>query len=275
MKKTDEPVFKPRKHPRLWQSYLCWDELKKLRVRHMNRLSAIEAGKSDMDADLEHIFLEITHLNALVDPQTKADRAISVETRLLEEGAKLGDIWTWVTGIRGLGEGGLAVQLLAQIDDIAKFDTVSKLWRFAGYACIDGQREVNKAGEKSHFNRTLKSLMYLVVDSFVKQRTPVYRDLYDAEKVRQRKLHPIALCKECGAECNKKENAAGQTIWRCPENGKHAIMFNDAHVNNRAYRKVAKIFLQHLWIKWREFEGLPTGEPYVQAVLGHTHIVVP
>jgi len=38
---------------------------------------------------------------------------------------------------------------------------------------------------------------------------------------------------------------------------------------------MGKIFLAHLWVKWREFEGLPVSQPYVQAILGHTHIIEP
>jgi fatty-acid desaturase len=60
---TDEvidarPDPKPRKHPQLWQSYLLWDELMKMRQRHNLRISSAERGKSQMDVVLEQNFIE-------------------------------------------------------------------------------------------------------------------------------------------------------------------------------------------------------------------------
>jgi hypothetical protein len=36
---------------------------------------------------------------------------------------------------------------------------------------------------------------------------------------------------------------------------------------------MVKIFLQHLWVTWRQLEGLPISEPYVQAIMGHANII--
>lgn len=240
---TDQrPDPKPRKNMMLWQAYLQWDELVEMRKRHNLRLSSIEAGKSNMNPGIEKRFLEHTNLDDLIDDHRKF---------MIECGEGVGDVWDWLTKIKGLGQGGLAAQLLAQIDDIGKFDTVSKLWRFAGLAVIDGRREMNKPGEKSHFNARLKSICWLISDQFVKQNTPLYRDIYDAEKARQRRLHPEKIV----------------------ENGK--TTYNDGHIDNMARRKAVKIFLQHLWVVWRSLEGLPVSEPYVQAILKHTSIVEP
>jgi len=145
----------------------------------------------------------------------------------------------------------LAAQLLAQIDDIAKFDTISKLWRFAGLAVIDGKAERNKPGEVSHFNRKLKSICWLVSDQFVKQQTAMYVDLYYQEKDRQREKHPEKIV----------------------TNGK--TMYNDGHIDNMARRKTSKIYLAHLWVIWRGLEGLTVSKPYVEQILGHTNIVQP
>jgi len=53
------PDPKPRKHPQLWQSYLFWNELVEMRKRHTLRISSIEKGKSNMDAQLEREFMEL------------------------------------------------------------------------------------------------------------------------------------------------------------------------------------------------------------------------
>lgn len=241
---TDKrPDPKPRKRPQLWQAYLAWDELVQLRKRHLLRISSIEAEKSNLDATFEYGFLKATAIDKFIDDYKKT---------MINYGESIGPIWGWLTSIRGLGEGSLAAQLLAQIDDIAKFDTVSKLWRFAGKAVIDGKAEKNQRGEKAHYNARLKSICYLVSDQFIKQRTPVYRDIYDEEKAHLHEIHPERI-----------------------KNGNDKWMYNDGHLDMMARRKAEKIFLQHLWLLWRQSENLPISEPYVQAILGHTHIIPP
>lgn len=42
-----------------------------------------------------------------------------------------------------------------------------------------------------------------------------------------------------------------------------------------ARRKMIKIFLSHLWVKWREIDGLPVTKPYTFAVQGHSNYIEP
>jgi len=247
------PDPKPRKHPQLWQAYLWRDELVEIRKRHVLRVSSSERGKSNLDAQFEKDMMQHAKLDELVRYSTKI---------MVEAGKAIGPIWDWMVSIRGLGEGGLAAQLLAQIDDIAAFGTVSKLWRFTGQAVIDGQAEKNQRGEKSHYNRRLKAMCYLIADSFIKQQTPPYVDIYYDEKERLRRLHPHVLCRNEGV------------IWEdCEKKKEHKRMYNDGHLHHMAMRKMIKIFLQHLWVTWRQYEGLPISQPYVQAIMGHANIV--
>jgi len=318
--KDKRPDPKPRKHPQLWQSYLWWDELVQMRKRHTLRISSIEAGKSNLDAQFERDMMEghakVTHISRGKTTETTIgvplDAAIAgTKEIMIGYGKDVGPVWDWLASIKGLGAGGLAAQLLAQFDDVSKFDTVSKFWRFAGQAvyfywrngqgtiaaprdgyksrkakkgeramngtiCGPGMgklvepgmvvreyivptpepdwklvkhRDIKLSGWNSPYNARLKSICYLIVEQFIKQQTPVYVDIYYAEKERQRHDHPEPI----------KENGK----WK----------FNDGHLHHRAMRKTAKIFLQHLWVKWREAEGLPVSKPYVEAVLGHTNII--
>lgn len=227
------PDPKPRKHPHLWQSYLWWFELMEMRKRHLLRISSIDRGKSNLDSQFERDMLELTAMDVLLK-KTK---------QTMTKYGELVPVWNWVTSIRGLGEGGLAAQLLSQIDDIQKFDTVAALWRFSGYAVIEGKAEKNQKGEKSKFNRKLKGICYNIADSFIKQQTPVYVDIYYAEKKRQRELNPDVLCKHC------------QCKWEdCQSKKSHTKLFNDAHIHNRAWRKMIKTFLRDLWIEWRKLD---------------------
>lgn len=49
------------------------------------------------------------------------------------------------------------------------------------------------------------------------------------------------------------------------------------HRHNRAMRKIEKLLLQHLWVKWRELEGLPVTDPWVFTHGGHDrmHLIPP
>lgn len=238
--KDQRPDPKPRKHAVLWQSYLWWDELMQMRKKHDLRYDSAIKGKTKMDAVTEAQIIE--WLSAMEKDAKKT---------MIAYGKQSGEIWDWLTGIKGIGKH-TAAKLIALFDDPAKFETVSKFWRYSGWAVIDGRREYNKAGEQSHYNMRLKSECYLVGEQFIKHSTPLYRDLYDDEKVRLRTLHPEPV------EVDGKKR------------------YTDGHIHAMARRKVIKLFLQHLWVKWREFEGLPVSEPYAIAHLDkHTHYIAP
>jgi ribosomal protein L37AE/L43A len=272
--KDNRPDPKPRKHPVLWQTYMWWEALSKLRTQSLNRMSAIDRGASAMNE-----LFEMTVYTKVFSPRGKCTKDSvcfvgDLAKALCEEGAKLGLIWDWVTSIRGLAAGPQAAKLLALIDDIAKFATISKLWRYAGWAVIDGQIDRPTKGEKLHYNRQLKSCVWIIVDGFIKQRTPLYRDYYDSVKEDERRKHPTAICKKCGEPAVKKG-----LNWKCTSCGNgndgYGLLYTDGHLHARAMRKVAKLFLSHLWVKWREYDGLLVSEPYIQAIGGHTNIIPP
>lgn len=148
-------------------------------------------------------------------------------------------IFDRVTAVKGIGPM-LAAKLIAMID-IERADTPSALWRFAGYGVVDGQRERPVKGEKLHYNTRLKTTCYLIGTSFLKAKSP-YRDVYDKAKEDYDRTRPE---------------------W------------TKAHKHQAAMRVMIKRFLVHLWLVWRETEGLPTRTPYVQEYMGHTHIDLP
>lgn len=250
MKTDKRPDPKPRKNPELWQSYLWWDELMQMQKRHKLRLSSIQRGKSNLEAGFEQDIL------VQLCPMVKdAQRA------MMAWGKTMGTVWDWMTSIKGIG-GHTAAKILAQFDDVGKFATISKFWRFSGWAVIDGKIDKCEKGVVSPYNRRLKSECYLIAEQFLKQQTPVYADLYYQEKSRQRKLHPVTECRQCGIPWDD-----------CTQKKKHKRQFNDGHLHNRAMRKTVKIFLSHLWQVWRESEGLPISQPWIHDIGGHSNIV--
>lgn len=249
---NEKPKMRDRKHPRLYQAYQWWYELVEMRKRHILRISAIERGDSNLDLQTELDIMEVMDFDGLIAYAAK---------EMASFGATVGPVWEWLLDIKGIGTN-LAAKLIANIDDIGRFATVSKLWAFGGWAVRDGRREYNQKGKISGYSRTLKSICWQIGDSFIKQQTPLWVDLYYEEKERLRRLHPDTLCCQCGKLWDKEHKTQG-----------HKQMYNPGHQHNMAHRKMIKIFLQHLWVVWRKSEGLPVSLPYVEAILGHTNIV--
>ena len=260
--KDKRPEPNPRKHPELWQAYLWWHELMEMQKRHNLRIIAAERGKSNYSAAFERDMLEVVHLDEVLS---------YARSLMVEYGQAVGPVWDWLTSIKGLGAGGEAAKLLAQIDDIGKFVTISKLWAFAGWAVDnDGETQHLKKGQKAPYNRDLKAICWRIADQFVKQRTPVYREEYDSYKEDDRRKHPNVICQKCGS-------LFPPDVKRCPgckaTNTGYNLLYCAAHLDARARRKIAKLFLSHLWVKWREEDGLPVSDPYVIAVLEHTNMI--
>ncbi len=144
-----------------------------------------------------------------------------------------------LTDVKGIGK--MYAAKLISLIDISRSGTVSALWRYAGYGVIDGKREKNKKGERAHYNKRLKCTLYVIATSFVKCNSP-YRKIYDDAKEYYESKYPE---------------------W------------TKLHREYAARGKMIKIFLSHLWLVWRQIEGLPTRNVYVEEYQGHTHIIPP
>jgi len=88
------------------------------------------------------------------------------------------------------------------------------------------------------YNRRLKTACSEFVGGGIIRANGAYRRIYDEFKVKYEMRHP---------EWTKN------------------------HRHYAARRKMVKVFMSHLWERWREFEGLPTRKVYVIEKLGHTH----
>lgn len=141
--------------------------------------------------------------------------------------------------VRGVGKL-LAAKLVALID-ISKAPTISALWRYCGLAVIDGQRERPTKGVKLSYNARAKTTMYLIAGSMLKTGSP-YREIYDEARAYY---------------------AVNRTDWTA------------GHQHLAALRKMEKVFLSHLWLRWRELEGLPASQPWIMNEPHHTHYISP
>ena len=236
--KAERTEAKPpndRKYQLLWQSYKYFSEIEKLTTTYQQRVTFVKKGLSNQD-------------DVLLDEYLQSFEVLKKKAvKEMADYGKMVPVWDWVISIKGISTK-LAAKLIAQIDDISKAPTVSALWRYCGYAVIDGNRE---SGSSTHYNRVLKSTCYLICTSFIKQQTPGYSDIYYAEKLRLRDLYPEKIIVD------------GKT------------KYNDGHIHAMAMRKTIKVFLQHLWVTWRELEGLPVSKPYSIDRLGHGDYIPP
>jgi hypothetical protein len=256
-KKDARPDPKPRKRQLTWQHYLLFIEFRKMRLRHELRLNAIEKGKSNLHGPAELHFLD-----DLVEGKQGPVGIRMLEKRALKDlidaaNSEFGAIYEWLVGIHGIGDS-TAAQLLAMIDDIGRFDTVSKLWRYLMGAVMDidgnlstngtlhGRMERSSSGEKNHFSREGRALCWNIADSLIKAQKSAYvagPSGYYADRERMRELYPEPI------PAVKGENVPTSYRWKELE--------TDSHQHRKAKRKVAKTLLRDLWLEWREIEGLP------------------
>jgi len=199
-------------------------------------------------------------LNALGDDSKKFEKAYLNKINGYVENEQL--YTEYLSKISGVG-GVIAAGLLGYCGYCEKFDTVSKLWSYAGMGIYNGDIQKLRAGEKANWNPKLKVLCWKLGDSFVKCGKG-YRKLYDQFKA-------TYLAREDIIEAHKKMAAEK----RKKDKSYKGDMGYKAHIHAMAKRKVVKLFLSHLWVTARTMKGLPVREPYAMEKLGHTTLIAP
>lgn len=87
--------------------------------------------------------------------------------------------------IKGVGPA-VSSGLLSLVGDFDRFPRVSSMWKYFGLDVRDGKAPRRKKGEVANWSQAGRSLLLgVLADSFVKHRTPIYRDIYDREKAKQ------------------------------------------------------------------------------------------
>ncbi len=174
----------------------------------------------------------------------------------------------WLSEVKGIGPR-LSGLIVANIDDIGRFDTISKLWAYCGLHVKDGAAAKRQKGEQANWNRELKTTLWKAATSFVKCGGP-YRKLYDQYKARiiERTINSgeIVWSGEAG---KKKYTAVHVPAGKEVAQPKSAPNWTLGRINNMALRYIAKRLLAHIWLVWRKMEDLPTREPYCVEYQGH------
>lgn len=223
--------FRPMKMPpKLRELYTNYEQVTKQIVATKNRLWHSEDNDNK------------SYLDGL-------EAAKEVLLKAIQKELKKFPIYTeFLTKIKGIGPA-IAAGLIAEIGDISRFDNISNLYAYFGVHVQDGACVKRQKGQVSNWNSTGRMLVCeMIPDQFVRHKSPVYNGIYAEEKARQMKLFE--------EDANKPKAKK-----RCHSKG---------HAERRARRKTGKIFLHHLWKKWRELEGLPVPQPWVLAHGGHS-----
>lgn len=207
-------------------------QAQKFRISCENRARSLEQGV-DVAEEAQQEFISVL-----------AERFKGIEEEIFDrmaQSVKTHPAWPWLSAVKGIGPT-LAVKILGMIPDISGFDTMSSLWRYSGLSVTpDGKAERPVKGEKLHYNKRLKTTMYLVAGSFLKSNSP-FRRIYDEARAYYAQMRPD---------------------W------------TDGHRHLAAMRKMEKVFLGCLYIYWREALGLPVRDPYPVEKLGHTTVYRP
>ncbi len=175
---------------------------------------------------------------------------------------------------------------------IARFETISKLWAYAGQHTVKVSKEDGKkwfeskaaaiAFHKKHVEwYAEKAVKKINVDDEVKKRLKhsCWGDIELETVIAKRKAGQTAnwspflktLCWKIGESFVKAGGYYRDEYdhWREFYDNRDADL-PKAQRFARAKRKAIKLFLSDLWRNWREMEGLPTRNPYIIEKGGHT-----
>ncbi len=167
----------------------------------------------------------------------------------------------WFGQVRGIGKENIG-KVIGLID-ITKADTISSLWKFAGYDVQNGKAPKRiRGGGTLTYNSRLRTMCWRLGSSLMRSKGSFY-DYYERQK---RRLY------------DRADLLIIPTTELPKENGKRfepAGVMSEGHAHAYALRKMIKLFLSCLWLVWREAEGLPTSKPYAIDQLKHDSFIGP
>lgn len=142
----------------------------------------------------------------------------------------------YLSRVKGVGPV-LAAGLLCLLHP-ARFDTVSKMWKYAGLHVVDGRAPRRVRGQKVEWNPAARRLCWLIGRSF-QMVGGAYKAFYRMFYAESLSKHPD---------------------W------------TKAHHIAHARRVTVKLFLAHYWETIRTLHGLPVRKPYIAEKEPHRYI---
>lgn len=175
----------------------------------------------------------------------------------IETYVKAHPAYEWFKKVKGVGN--LNIGKVLSLIDIEEATNISKLWRYAGFAVDNGRAEKQQKGKKLHYNKVLKSMCWRLAKSLIRAKG-IYYEYYVEQKERLKKRFE---------DRGKKIVPASELPKIQGKKTEGLSYLSLGHLDMMAQRKMIKLFLSHLWLKWREAEGLSITAPYVHAIKNH------
>jgi len=255
---------------------IAYEAIQKIRI--------LTANKIDGTADAYHIPKKrVAKLHELFDVKLKEQEKSLIP--LLNSYGSIHPVWVeWLSHVKGIGPV-LWASMLSIIQDINRFPTISKMYAYFGLSsmyykceCAEGHKHL-----MMHDPIDRKDLCNVLKDDKGHKCNAKFTNV---EKVEHKAPHRTAgYIVHWNPTAKTLAWKTANTLFMC--GGKYKTQIFDhykekiaasnkdmpkMHIHNRALRKLAKIFLSHLWTKWRELEGLPADKPYSVAYKGEEYI---
>ncbi|MBA7611569.1 hypothetical protein ES703_18795 [subsurface metagenome] len=235
--------------------------IEKVRVRTQVRQSHLHLqGRFDIETD--ELLMQLRKLEEYTDGR--------IATIMKSHPA-----YDWFSKVKGIGKenigkvvGLVRVKPEQRVDgaELPYADTISALWKFAGFSVEDGKAPKRvKGGGTLTYNSQLRSMCWRLGSSLLRAKGKFY-DYYIAEKDKYYQRYENQGMRIVPATELPKNNGKRYESQN---------MISEGHVHNQALRKMIKLFLACLWLTWREAEGLPVTKPYAIDQLGHNSMIDP
>lgn len=224
--------------------------VEKVRVRSQVRQSHLALdGRHDDETD--DLVAKLKELEAYVDGRVAAHLTTH-------------PAYPWFSRVKGIGKENIG-KVLGPVD-IHKAQTISALWKFAGFSVDDGHAPKRvKGGGKLSYNSQLRTMCWRLGSSLLRARGRFYMFYCERKEEYQKRYAAAGVAIVPVTSLPKVDGKRTET----------PTMISEGHVHNMASRKMIKAFLACLYISWRTAEGLPVPAPYAIAHLGHAHMYRP
>lgn len=257
-------VLTPEEHQRLHNNYVDrseeFEELKSLMDARKQAMKAENGANNRMKAYKRNVDrLDENTLQFCAQQSENAKKHCNEidkkVTKLINQLKESSELLSQALNIPSVGPVTMA-NCLVYID-LQKADTVSKLWSYAGLHKPNYERY--QKGKTSGGNKTLRTALYNLADSVVKNKNSPYRAVYDSEKAK----------KDVSEQITWTYNTQGFLVQASWKDAK------PKHRHMHALRMVEKWFLSDFHFVGRTLMGLPVRPVYAEDKLGHINISHP
>lgn len=278
-----------------------YDGIQRQRIAASNRADAIDGGNDVGDSEMYRGLAD--RMKALEDEIAKNFKA-EVEAH---------PVGLWLLAVRGIGPT-MAAKVIGHVADIGRFNTASKLWRYAGYGLVpkcsvcdifipenepaeDGKPLTDAERGFAASCPTCGGVDYrMVAERRVKGKKLHYDPRFKttmhnlADGLLRARSDYRAVYDEAYAYYLRERpdwtkcQDCKVTIGQCKNPDKHGDKeyrvragkgWSTGRVHLAARRKMIKVLLSHIYEAWRRIEGLPIQPLYVFAVLNHKDRLTP